>query len=74
MYDIPLKQVIDASLAKIGSVADVNTVVGDPITTPDGITIIPFSKVSVGYASGGADYDSCTFDALSSPVSSPSST
>lgn len=57
MYDIPLKQVIDASLAKIGNVADVNTVVGDPITTPDGITIIPFSKVSVGYASGGADYD-----------------
>ena len=57
MYDIPLKQVIDASLAKIGSVADVNTVIGDPITTPDGITIIPFSKVSVGYASGGADYD-----------------
>lgn len=58
MYDIPLKQVIDASLAKIGSVADVNTVIGDPITTPDGITIIPFSKVSVGYASGGADYES----------------
>ena len=57
MYDIPLKQVIDASLAKIGNVADVNTVIGDPITTPEGITIIPFSKVSVGYASGGADYD-----------------
>jgi sporulation protein YtfJ len=57
MYDIPLKQIIDATLSKIGNVADVNTVIGQPITTPNGITIIPFSKVSVGYASGGADYD-----------------
>lgn len=56
MYDIPLKQIIDSSLGNIGKVADVNTVIGTPITTPDGITIIPFSKVSVGYASGGADY------------------
>ncbi|MGI6717026.1 MAG: GerW family sporulation protein [Eubacteriales bacterium] len=58
MNDIPLKQIIDASLSQIGSVADVNTVIGDPVTTPDGVTIIPFSKVSVGYASGGADFDS----------------
>lgn len=60
MYDIPLKQVIETSLSKIGSVADVNTVIGEPITTPNGITIIPFSKVSVGFASGGADYDGKT--------------
>ena len=57
MNDIPLKQIIDSTLSQIGSVADVNTVIGDPITTPEGVTIIPFSKVSVGYASGGADYD-----------------
>ena len=57
MKDIPLKQIIEASLSKIGSVADVNTVVGDPITIEGGITIVPFSKVSVGFASGGVDYD-----------------
>lgn len=57
MNDIPLKQVIEATLAKIGSVADVNTVVGDPITIEGGITIVPFSKVSVGFASGGVDYE-----------------
>lgn len=57
MNDIPLKQIIDSTLSQIGSVADVNTVIGDPITTAEGTTIIPFSKVSVGYASGGADYD-----------------
>ena len=47
MNDIPLKQIIESTLAKIGSVADVNTVVGDPITIEGGITIVPFSKVSV---------------------------
>ena len=57
MKDIPLKQIIEASLSKIGSVADVNTVVGDPITIEGGITIVPFSKVSVGFASGGVDFD-----------------
>lgn len=57
MNDIPLKQIIESTLSKIGSVADVNTVVGDPITIEGGITIVPFSKVSVGFASGGVDYD-----------------
>jgi sporulation protein YtfJ len=35
---------------------DVNSVIGDPITTVDGVTIIPISKVSVGFAGGGSDY------------------
>ena len=35
---------------------DVNTVVGAPITTPDGITLIPLSRVSVGFATGGSDF------------------
>lgn len=56
MNDIPLKQIIDTALSKIGSVADVNTVIGEPISLSGGITIIPYSKVSVGFASGGADY------------------
>lgn len=54
--EMPLKQIIDASLSKIGSVADVNTVIGEPIHLPDGVIVIPFSKVSVGFASGGAEY------------------
>ena len=48
---------IDATISKIKTVADVNTVIGDPVTLPDGITVIPFSKVSVGFASGGVDFD-----------------
>lgn len=35
---------------------DVNTIVGTPITTPDGITLIPVSKVSFGFGSGGSDF------------------
>lgn len=55
--EMPLKQIIDAALAKIGSVADVNTVIGSPIQLDGGITVIPFSKVTVGFASGGVDFD-----------------
>lgn len=67
MQDIPLKQIIEASLSKIGSVADVNTVVGDPITIEGGITIVPFSKVSVGFASGGVDFDGKNSPAETNP-------
>ncbi|MBR0231587.1 MAG: sporulation protein YtfJ [Clostridia bacterium] len=56
MSTMPLKEIIDAALSKIGSVADVNTVIGDPITLPGNVTVIPFSKVSVGFASGGSEF------------------
>ena len=44
------------SVEKIRELVDANTVVGTPIQTPSGTTIIPISKVSVGYASGGLDF------------------
>ncbi len=43
------------SVEKIRQMVDANTVVGSPISLPDGITIIPVSKVSYGFASGGSD-------------------
>ena len=60
MNDIPLKQVIDASLENIKKVLDADAVVGTPISLPDGVTIIPISKVSCGFTSGGVDFDSKT--------------
>lgn len=51
-----LEEVIRTSLESIRSMVDANTVVGTPISTPAGTTIIPVSKVSVGYASGGTDF------------------
>ncbi len=55
-HEMPLKQIIDAALSKIGEAVDVNTVIGEPINLPGEVSIIPFSKVTVGFASGGAEY------------------
>lgn len=50
-----LQDMIRTSLESIRAMVDANTVVGTPITTPAGTTVIPISKVAVGYASGGFD-------------------
>ena len=47
---------IKASLDGIKDFTDVDTVFGKAITTPSGVTIIPVSKVSVGFATGGVDF------------------
>ena len=51
-----LPNMLDNTIAKIRDMVDVNSVVGDPITTADGVTIIPVSKVSVGFGGGGSDF------------------
>lgn len=51
-----LSELIEASLRKIKDLAESDTVVGKPITTPDGTTILPVSKISVGVVNGGLDY------------------
>ena len=48
-------EIMGVTMDKIKEMIDVNTIVGEPIRTPDGITIIPVSKVSMGFASGGSD-------------------
>ena len=53
-----IPEIIRSSLENIRSMVDANTVVGDPIVTAPGTTIIPISKISVGIASGGVDYAS----------------
>lgn len=52
----PLSEMMTNSMAKIRDMIDVNTVIGDPITTPDGVTLIPITKVSIGYGGGGSDF------------------
>jgi len=54
--DTKLQDLIRTSLENIRTLVDANTVVGNPINTPNGVTIIPISKISVGFASGGLDY------------------
>lgn len=55
-----LPNMLDSTIQKIREMVDVNSVIGDPITTPDGVTIIPVSKVSVGFGGGGTDFPSKT--------------
>ena len=55
MSEHPIQGLMGTTMEKIRDMVDVNTIIGDPIVTPDGTTIIPVSKVSFGCASGGSD-------------------
>ncbi|MCL2036333.1 MAG: GerW family sporulation protein [Oscillospiraceae bacterium] len=50
-----LEGMMSTSMEKIRELVDVNTIIGNPITAPDGTIIIPVSKVSFGFVSGGSD-------------------
>ena len=50
-----LPNMLENTIAKIREMVDANSVIGEPITL-DGVTIIPISKVSVGFGGGGSDY------------------
>lgn len=52
----PIEGLMDTTLEKIKQMVDVNTVIGTPITTADGTTVIPISKVVYGFASGGSEF------------------
>lgn len=51
-----LPNMLENTIQKIRELVDVNSVIGDPINTPDGTTIIPVSRVSVGFGGGGSDF------------------
>ena len=52
----PLNDLMDTTMDKIRDMVDSNTIIGEPITTPDGVTVIPVSRVSFGFGAGGGDY------------------
>lgn len=54
----PINELLGISMEKIKEMADVNAIIGEPIKLDDGTTIIPISKVSYGFASGGSDIPS----------------
>lgn len=55
MSDHPINNLMDTAMQKIREMVDVNTIVGEPINSPDGMIIIPVSRVSYGFAAGGSD-------------------
>ena len=56
----PLNDLMQSTMDKIHQMVDTNTIVGEPIQTPDGVTLIPISRVSFGFGSGGGDYGKAT--------------
>ena len=52
----PLNDLMRSAMEKVREMADTNAIVGQPITTPDGVTLIPISSVSLGFGCGGGDY------------------
>ena len=51
-----LDEMLAISMGKIREMVDSNTIIGNPITTPDGVTLIPVSRLSFGFGCGGSDY------------------
>ena len=51
-----LDELMRNTMDQVKAMVDTNTIVGTPITTPDGVTLIPISRVSFGFGSGGGNY------------------
>ena len=52
--------ILETTIEKVKNLVNVSTIIGDPITVDGGITIIPVSKVTYGFASGGSDFPTKT--------------
>lgn len=58
MAEHPIQGLMSTAMHSIKEMVDVNTIIGEAINAPDGSIIIPVSKVSFGFASGGSDFPS----------------
>jgi sporulation protein YtfJ len=52
----PIERIMDNAFNKIKSIIDADTVIGNPVTTADGVSIIPVSRVAMGFVTGGGEY------------------
>lgn len=56
MAEHPIQGLMKTAMENIREMVDVNTIVGDPVETPDGSVIMPISKVGFGFAAGGSEF------------------
>ena len=56
MAEHPIQGLMKTAMENIREMVDVNTIVGDPVETPDGSVILPISKVGFGFAAGGSEF------------------
>jgi sporulation protein YtfJ len=57
MPEHPIEGLMKTAMESIKEMVDVNTVVGDPVETPEGTVIIPVSRVACGFAAGGGEFE-----------------
>ncbi len=53
----PIEGLMQTAMDSLKSMVDVNTILGDPVETPDGCVIVPVSRVSFGFAAGGTEFE-----------------
>lgn len=58
MNEHPIESLMKTSMQNIKEMVDVNTILGDPVETPDGSVIVPISRVTFGFAAGGSQFES----------------
>ncbi|NLP17614.1 MAG: sporulation protein YtfJ [Firmicutes bacterium] len=68
MAEHPIRGLMQTALESIKEMVDVNTIVGDAVETPDGSVVIPISRVSFGFASGGGDCGGSVDDNQKDPL------
>ena len=56
----PIGELMETTMENVKNILKVDTVVGDPIYTPDGITLVPISRISVGFGGGGVEFNAKT--------------
>ena len=52
----PIEGLMKTAMESLKTMVDVNTILGDPVETPDGAVIVPVSRVSFGFAAGGSEF------------------
>jgi len=56
MNEHPINNMMNTAMEKLKQMVDVNTIVGNPVVTEEGVVVIPVSKVSFGMAAGGSEF------------------
>lgn len=57
MDNNPIGELMQTTMDNVKNILNVDTVVGEPIYTPDGITLVPISRISVGFGGGGVEFN-----------------
>lgn len=57
MGEHPIEGLMSAAMENLKEMIDVNTIIGDPVETPDGSVILTVSKVGFGFAAGGSQFN-----------------